>query len=380
MVKTNQDPLVRKTVATAMNVLPSYSADEQDKDRLFPAKGMEVMIRGLRGVGTASASLVLSVCTAESLEDEEIEQAKPGQVGRKVEVPFYSDEMYLWLCFGDYPTSARREQAAKAQKEKAESKKEVEQQKSQQQQQEPDNGDDGDAKETKTKSKKEKSKKPKSQSSANKPTRKPNGELNVKYNMFEYKNLWNAAWKLRERLNRENNVEVKEVKEEKEEKREKADPESKRRIFISFTDIEKVAYVISHIRLSGYELEDYAAEPTSSSTEKDQPQRMYEEVSEDIFTPATDDEKTKTKKEKKHKKDKKKDKKKDNKRKREEDDDGEEGEAGDKNESNDGKQQHEDVGAASATSSVASSKKDKGNKSKKGKKAKKVRKVTPNSA
>ncbi|KAJ5248766.1 hypothetical protein N7468_000217 [Penicillium chermesinum] len=59
--------------------------------------------------------------------------------------------------------------------------------------------------------------------------KRPNGELNVKYNIAEYKQLWNASWDLRQRLNRE------------------AGDES-----VSHNDIEKVAYVLRNIAVSGF--------------------------------------------------------------------------------------------------------------------------------
>lgn len=132
----------------------------------------------LRGTGAATASLILSVATCGSDSNHENE------------IPFYSDELYRWLCLNEYPSAERDED---------------------------ENDDD-----------------PKKQLSEHKHR---TGELKVKYNLREYRQLWDAVHALRARLNRAA-------------KPDSSDPDE-RRIF-SVTDIEKVAYVLGHIDVSGY--------------------------------------------------------------------------------------------------------------------------------
>ncbi|KAJ6150870.1 hypothetical protein N7470_007464 [Penicillium chermesinum] len=107
------------------------------------------------------------------------------------QIPFYSDDIYLWLCLHDYPSTS------------------------------PD-GTQNSISTTATAVSTEHSKKLAKY-------KRPNGELNVKYNIAEYKQLWNASRDLRQRLNRE------------------AGDES-----VSHNDIEKVAYVLRNIAVSGF--------------------------------------------------------------------------------------------------------------------------------
>ncbi|KAL2011729.1 hypothetical protein VTN00DRAFT_4447 [Thermoascus crustaceus] len=177
MIKTNQGPLVRKTTADAITSIPTIDPSTSPDDA-FPKESLEILMGPLRGVGTATASLILSVATSDPDSRE------------KNEVPFYSDELYLWLCPDDYPSAGQE-----------------------------DNDDDGD---------------PKKQLSKRK--RRTN-ELKLKYNLREYQQLWNAVHALQTRLNRAAKPD--------------SSDEDEKRIF-SLTDIEKVAYVLGHIDVSGY--------------------------------------------------------------------------------------------------------------------------------
>jgi hypothetical protein len=125
----------------------------------------------LRGVGVATASLVLSIATGRN------EYAQ--------QIPFYSDDMFLWLVVKDYPST------------KSSTKLKV------------------DSK-----------------------FMRPNGELNVRYTLNEYRELWDACAELRMRLNKE--VEGDEG-------------------IVSQNDIEKVAYVLRNIDVSGFFAQDPGA-------------------------------------------------------------------------------------------------------------------------
>lgn len=176
MIKKNQGPLVRKTTADAITSIPTADPSTSPDDA-FPKESLETLMGPLRGVGTATASLILSVATSNPDSREQNE------------IPFYSDELYLWLCLEDYPSA------------------------------EQDNSD-GDN--------------PKKQLSKHK---NRTSELKLKYNLREYQQLWDAVHALQSRLN-------------KDAKPDSSD-EDERRIF-SLTDIEKVAYVLGHIDLTGY--------------------------------------------------------------------------------------------------------------------------------
>lgn len=161
MVKSNQDRTVTKSTSTAFAALPDANPILAPSEA-FPRASLDALTTPLRGVGPATASLILSIATV--LGDA------------KNQVPFYSDDVYLWLVLGDFPKV--EDQVDKS------------------------------------------------------PThRKPNGELIAKYNIIEYRNLWDYTQELRARLN-------KGVAESDEP--------------VSLIDIEKVAYVIRNIAASGY--------------------------------------------------------------------------------------------------------------------------------
>jgi ADA HAT complex component 1 len=147
MIRSNAEKLVRDCTSSAIALLPDHHASDSDSDSF--AKASLDALAPLRGVGIATASLILSIVTA----------AGDG------EVPFYSDDSFLWLCAGRYP------------------------------------GLQGVKKYI-----------------------KPNGDLNVKYNMNEYRMLWDAMLGLQGRLN----ADVKEGPR------------------VGLVDVERVAYVLSH--------------------------------------------------------------------------------------------------------------------------------------
>lgn len=191
MLKTNKEKVIHSTTASAFKQLSTVDPMEEPNEA-FPKTSMDTLSGPLRGIGPATASLILSIATT-SCDPEH-------------EVPFYSDDIYLWLCLEVYPfaeESDRRTQRL--------------------------------AKLT-----------------------KPNGELNVKYNMHEYRELWNAVWELRARLNR----------------LAKSDRSKENGLHpVSSTDIEKVAFVIRHIRVSGYPIdlpeEDTQVHPLPQPKETD---------------------------------------------------------------------------------------------------------------
>lgn len=169
MIKSNQVATITKAMSTAFAALPHANPILAPNDA-FPKASLDALTAPLRGVGPATASLILSAATV--LGDA------------KQEVPFYSDDVYLWLCLMDFP-----------QTEGSEGKSYTEQ------------------------------KNPKH--------KKPNGELIAKYNMNEYRDLWNSSQELRARLN-------KDIVDGSE-----ANP-------VSFIDIERVAYVLRNLAFSNY--------------------------------------------------------------------------------------------------------------------------------
>ncbi|KAA8652186.1 uncharacterized protein ATNIH1004_001090 [Aspergillus tanneri] len=175
MVKSNPEKVVRQTTSEAFSAVSGSRAtvardDEADE---FPKSTLEKLSRPLRGVGPATASLLLSVGT--------------GSQDPKQEVPFYSDDTFLWLCMEVYPRPRDLM------------------------------GQETGGKDTIKKNR-------------HSDIFKPNGEINVKYNMQEYRMLWNAVKELQTRLN-------------------SAELSDKA---VSCADIEKVAFVLRHIDLSGY--------------------------------------------------------------------------------------------------------------------------------
>jgi ADA HAT complex component 1 len=144
-------------------------AEESDLDSAFPKQSLETLTAPLRGVGPATASLILSVATEAA--------------------PFYSDDVFLWLCLGVFPSSAAAAAAEDGGEKKGGVSKRI----------------------------------------------RPNGELNVKYNIQEYRELWEAVQRLRARLAAQSSDAV------------------------SCADAEKVAFVLRHYNVSVYSVEDNPA-------------------------------------------------------------------------------------------------------------------------
>jgi hypothetical protein len=161
MIKSNPEKLVLECTSSALSLLPSNpDADEAGAGDVFPKESLDALSK-LRGVGIATASLVLSIITA---SDTAV-----------CEVPFYSDDTFLWLCAGVYPGSD--EKVGKY--------------------------------------------------------LKPNGDLGVKYNVNEYRLLWDAMKELRGRLNGGGEGGQERVR---------------------FVDIEKVAFVVKNFEGAGIDL------------------------------------------------------------------------------------------------------------------------------
>ncbi|KAJ5630693.1 uncharacterized protein N7484_010793 [Penicillium longicatenatum] len=169
MIKSNQSNLVSKCTSSAISALPT-AHPILDAENAFPKTSMDAL-NPLRGVGVATASLVLSIATGRN------EYAQ--------QIPFYSDDMFLWLVVKDYPSTKL-------------------------------------------------STKPKVDSKF----MRPNGELNVRYTLNEYRELWDACAELRMRLNKE------------------VDRDEG---YVSPNDIEKVAYVLRNIDVSGFFAQDPGA-------------------------------------------------------------------------------------------------------------------------
>lgn len=184
MVKSNQTKQITAATSAGLAALPS--ADPlQEPDQAFPKPSMDALDK-LRGIGPATSSLILSIATGADKTNHQ--------------VPFYSDDAYLWLCLKDFPEPETEgtEQLISGANANATSK-------------------------------------PAKKVSKYK---RPNGELNVKYNIAEYRKLWNESWSLWQRLNQA-------AKEEE-------DADSSSPSTVSHVDIEKVAYVLRNIAVSGF--------------------------------------------------------------------------------------------------------------------------------
>ncbi|KAF7712761.1 Uncharacterized protein PECH_007335 [Penicillium ucsense] len=189
MVKSNTDETVRKGVSAALAALSTGENPLLKPDEAFPKDSLDAF-GPVRGVGVATASLILSLLTATSPGngDGNGQQTAPA----KQEVPFFSDDVYLWLCLEDFPQPASGD------------------------------GQDGQGMET---------------THGNLPEfkRPITSELSAKYNLAEYRQLWESCWAVHERLNRA----AGEVK-----------PAGI--AAISHLDIERAAFVVRNIAVSGF--------------------------------------------------------------------------------------------------------------------------------
>ncbi|KAI9376810.1 hypothetical protein BJX61DRAFT_530628 [Aspergillus egyptiacus] len=183
MVRSNPEKVVRSaTIAALSSLTDNDKTPVTDADRFeLVRESLEKLTSPLRGVGPATASLLLSVA-------------------RPADVPFYSDDVFLWLCVGVYPRDGNGAESGSEGRE------------------------EGETEEKRKGSKDNKKKEEK--------VVKPNGELNVKYNVSEYRKLWAAVADLRRRLNgkADNTEEVDGV---------------------TCADVERVAFVIRHLDQSG---------------------------------------------------------------------------------------------------------------------------------
>ncbi|KAJ5489424.1 hypothetical protein N7539_004314 [Penicillium diatomitis] len=196
MVKSNTDETVRKSVSAALAALSTGENPLSKPDEAFPNDSLDAF-GPVRGVGVATASLILSLLTATSPEKEDGNGQQTATV--KQEVPFFSDDVYLWLCLEDFP--------------------------------EPTSGDEQDGQGTETKH-------------GNLPEfNRPNvSVLNVKYNLAEYGQLWESCWAVHERLNRA----------AEEGKPAGMGPDRTEMAAISHLDIERAAFVVRNIAVSGF--------------------------------------------------------------------------------------------------------------------------------
>jgi len=193
MVRSNQGNLVRTTTSSAYSSLASL-------DNSFPRTSLETLIKSLRGVGPATASLILSLIPSD---------------GRDNQVPFYSDELFFWLCLKRYPSSGGEQQA--------------------------DMSEDP-------------------QTTTSKGRRRKAVPVKAKYNIHEYRQIYDATRDVRERLNRPN---------------QDLDKEDENHAF-SVVDIEKAAFVIGHLEVSGYSesknpaTEELPREPKDAKPEEEE--------------------------------------------------------------------------------------------------------------
>ncbi|KAJ6004163.1 hypothetical protein N7522_005808 [Penicillium canescens] len=157
MIKANQPSTITKATSEAFTSIP-VSDPIKKPEESFPKLSLDTLTTSLRGVGPATASLILSIATV---------------VGDPMrQVPFYSDDTYLWLVFVVYPIPEEGQVKVRGVK--------------------------------------------------------ANGELDVKYNLKEFRGLWEEVQRLRVRLS-------------------EGDLGS-----VSTVGVEKVAYVLRHIAVSGY--------------------------------------------------------------------------------------------------------------------------------
>ncbi|PCH07525.1 Hypothetical protein PENO1_012100 [Penicillium occitanis (nom. inval.)] len=202
MIKTNKPEVVRKTTCDAFKAFIDKTPTRDSLEETFPKKSQDILMKPLRAVGTATASLILAVATE----------------GKQNEIPFYSDDIYWWLCLDLFPGSEKnRYNFKKATKRTTD-----------------------------------------------------DGRLDVKYNMEEYRELYEEVFKLRHRLNNGEDGE---------------DSKEERRQF-SCADVERVAYVLKNFGVSGFPnaveiLEEYEATVDEARKEFDQNKRGKKKKSRD---------------------------------------------------------------------------------------------------
>lgn len=189
MIKGNQPKAVLISTSTAIKALPTVTSTAA-LDEFFPNESINAL-NTLRGVGPATSSLILSIATGKGPQSQQ--------------VPFYSDDVYIWLCRHEYPeTVATRETIE-------EISMRVEQF---------DKNSQG----------------------------RPKGKLDMKYNIAEYRDLWRACWELRLRLDSASTSSSTSTSSSGE----KMEGNASDMGLISMADIEKVAFVLRNISVSGF--------------------------------------------------------------------------------------------------------------------------------
>jgi hypothetical protein len=171
MIKTNKPAVLRKATADAYKAIVDKKPSGDSIDETFPKTSLDTLTAPLRAVGPAMASLILAV----------------GTEGKANEIPFYSDELFLWLCVDWFPCSEKNRSNYKK---------------------------------------------------AARLVRADGSGLNLKYNMLEYRQLFEEVAKLRERINSE-------------EEKAKSENDDDGREFTA-TDMDRVAYVLQHLAASNF--------------------------------------------------------------------------------------------------------------------------------
>ncbi|PGH30035.1 hypothetical protein GX50_07191 [[Emmonsia] crescens] len=187
MIRSNPDSLVQSTTRTAFSQLQTTLSNTGNK--AFPAAPLETLTGPLRGVGPATASLFLSIAPCQNSSDDTYNMNINA-------APFFSDELFNWLCLDKYAHDLPNSSS----------------------------GDDGGAR------------------SKGKPSVTTGAK--IKYNMKEYRELWEAVMELRGRVNQ--------IPDQKAVVGKGNGNEDESRSF-SVLDIERVAFVIGHLDVSGYE-------------------------------------------------------------------------------------------------------------------------------
>lgn len=205
MIKTNKPVVVRKTTAEAYKSIVDKKPSRDSIDETFPKKSLDTLTAPLRAVGPAMASLILAV----------------GTEGTANEIPFYSDELFLWLCVDWFPCSEKNRSNYKK---------------------------------------------------AARLVRKDGSGLNLKYNMLEYRQLYEEVVKLRERINSD---------EEKE--KTKDDDNDDGREFTA-ADIDRVAFVLQHLAASKFpNADEIVKQDVAGKLEAEEKKKEEDEDEEEIL-------------------------------------------------------------------------------------------------
>ncbi|KAL2841123.1 hypothetical protein BJX68DRAFT_181780 [Aspergillus pseudodeflectus] len=175
MLKSNPEHAIQSATAAAFASLPSSpnspdSPNSNDQPLSATLTSLNALTAPLRGIGPATASLLLSA-------------ASPAQI------PFYSDDTFLWLIVGMYPKWSDEDGWVRGEVKSTEKRKMV----------------------------------------------KPSGELIAKYHVAEYKALFEAVRGLVSRLNGEREALGDGAKGEE----------------VGCAELERVAFVVRHVRESG---------------------------------------------------------------------------------------------------------------------------------